>query len=195
MQWRLRKPDVLVTTYFEGTIAIYSLQSTNEFVEGSQGTAPTPLPDDPWVSPYDTVNVISKVAPKWLRRPVPGLFGYGGRFRSVSTFPLAQGKTQSSSLRLRHLTTEPTITERPKKFRVVSDGQNLSTFAQEKSSNEDGLDAERWNTFPSLFRADSREEFGFSKSKIAARVAPAMEKNEVNVTPTPAQRRYRLPGR
>ena len=107
---------------------------------------------------------------------------------SVSNSPLAQGKTQSSSLRLRHLTTEPTITERPKKFRVVSDGQSLSTFAQERSSNEDDLNAERWNTFSSLFRADSSEELvtllGFSKSDIAACVDDDVEKIKVNVTPT-----------
>ena len=104
---------------------------------------------------------------------------------SISNSPLAQGKTQSCSLRLRHLTTEPTIAERPKKFRVVSDGQSLSTFVQEK----DGLDAERSKTFSSLFRADSRElqgvtMLGFSKSDITVCVDDAVEKIKVNVTPT-----------
>ena len=104
---------------------------------------------------------------------------------SVSNSQLAQGKTQSCSLRLRHLTTEPTIAERPKKFRVVSDGQSLSTFAQEK----DGLDAERSKTFSSLFRANSRELqgvtiLGLSKSDITVCVDDAVEKIKVNATPT-----------
>ena len=139
-----RNPDLLATTHFDGTVGIHSLQSTNESVEGSQGAAPTPRPDgsDVFVVPgfsRTTQSTLSlKQPPKWLRRPVSGSFGYGGNFVSVSNLPSAQGKNQSSSDRLRHLTTNPTIAERAKKLRVASDGRSLSTFAQEKSSDEDG---------------------------------------------------------
>ena len=72
--------------------------------------------------------------------------------------------------------------ERTKKLRAASDGQSLPTFAQEKSSDEDGLGAECRNALSNCFVRVTL--LGFSKSKIAARVAAAVEKNEVNVTST-----------
>ncbi|KAF8485415.1 hypothetical protein JB92DRAFT_3131473 [Gautieria morchelliformis] len=114
VQWCPRNPDLLATAFFDGTIGVHSIQSTNETA------APAPVPqqdgadlfDAPGFGQTSQSNLSLKQPPKWLRRPVSSSFGYGGRLVTVNNLPNAQGRNQSSVVHLRTVITEHTVIER-----------------------------------------------------------------------------------
>ncbi|KZT66624.1 hypothetical protein DAEQUDRAFT_752055 [Daedalea quercina L-15889] len=184
VQWCPRNPDLFATAFFDGTIGIHSIQSTNE----SADVLPvTPQPDGSDIfgargfSRASQATLSLKHPPKWLRRPVSSSFGYGGKLVSVSNLPSAQGKIQSSVVHIRKVVTEPTIAERATKLQTAVEREMLSTFAEEKTSEIPVAESSAgWKALLSLFKANSRDELitllGFSKEEVAVRVAEAVKK-------------------
>ncbi|KAF9486167.1 hypothetical protein BDN70DRAFT_846626 [Pholiota conissans] len=186
VDWCPHVPDLLATAYFDGTIGIHSIQSTN-----AAATTETAAPridgadifDAPGFarsSPQGTFSLTQP--PKWLRRPISASFGFGGKLVSVENLPSAQGKPQSSVVHIRKVVTETDLVERAAKLEVAVEEGSLQSFAQEKAettSNTLPKAGEGWKALLSLFKADSRDELvtllGFSKTEIAARVAEAVE--------------------
>jgi len=170
---------MLATAFFDGTIGIHSLQSTNESTAGSKAAAPSDgadIFDAPGFSRAGQQGTLSlKQPPKWLRRPVSSSFGFGGKLVTVSNLPSAQGKTQSSVAHIRKVVTETDLVERAVKLQEAMDGDSLQAFAEETAA----AGGEAWKALLSLFKANSRSELvtllGFSKEEIAARVADAVE--------------------
>ncbi|TDL22025.1 hypothetical protein BD410DRAFT_276586 [Rickenella mellea] len=193
VQWCPRNPDLLATAYFDGTIGIHSLQSTNESTEATSAPAPqadgSDVFDVPGFARSSQATLSLKQPPKWLRRPVGASFGYGGNLVTVSNLPNAQGKNQSSVVHVRKVVGEPDIVQRVKRLEAAEgegeggDGEGrkalMRKFAEERSKEGKGESAS-WKALLSLFRADSREELvvllGFSKEEIVARVEEAVEK-------------------
>lgn len=176
----------MATAFFDGTIGIHSIQSTNDSTSGDLPIT-TPRPDGgdvfdvPGFSRTTQATFSLKQPPKWLRRPVASSFGYGGQLVSVSNLPSAQGGHQSGVVHLRNIVTEESIVERASKLRAALDSQELSALAAERSSeaaDKAEESEETWKALLSLFQTNSREELvtllGFSKSEIAARVAEAV---------------------
>ena len=168
---------MLATAFFDGTIGIHSLQSTNEAI--AQSTPATRDSADIFdtagfsgASQHSTLSL--KQPPKWLRRPVSSSFGFGGKLVTVSNLPSAQGKTQSNTVHLRKVITEASLVDRAKKLQDAIASDNMQSFAE---SAADG--GEAWMALLSLFKTNSREELvaslGFSKEEIAARVVEAVE--------------------
>ncbi|KAL5498571.1 SEC31 [Sanghuangporus vaninii] len=195
-QWCPRNPDLLATAYFDGTIGIHSIQTTNEAAE-AQAPVATPKPDGsdvfdvPGFARTTQPTLSLKQPPKWLRRPISASFGYGGKLVSVLNLQSAHGKTQSSVVHIRKVVTEPDIISRAKDLKAATDGQSLNEFARNKSADAEARqvhDTASWKALASLFRADSREELvtllGFSKADVAARVVEAVEKIKSTATPT-----------
>ncbi|KAH9830086.1 uncharacterized protein C8Q71DRAFT_787175 [Rhodofomes roseus] len=184
VQWCPRNPDLFATAFFDGTIGIHSIQSTNEAAHVPPVTPQSDGSDifgAPGFSRASQATLSLKHPPKWLRRPVSSSFGYGGKLVSVSNLPSAQGKTQSSVVHTRKVVTEPSIAERATKLQAADEGEALSTFAEEKTSEGKVAEASAsWKALLSLFKANSRDELitllGFSKEEVAARVAEAVEK-------------------
>ncbi|KAH9932332.1 uncharacterized protein B0H18DRAFT_1137560 [Fomitopsis serialis] len=184
VQWCPRNPDLFATAFFDGTIGIHSIQSTNEAADVPPVTPQTDGSDIFGASGFSRASQATlslKHPPKWLRRPVSSSFGYGGKLASVSNLPSAQGKTQSSIVHIRKVVTEPSIAERAVKLQDAVEGETLSTFAERKTSEVKVAEASAsWKALLSLFKADSRDELitllGFSKDEVAARVAEAVEK-------------------
>ena len=179
MDWCPRNPDLFATAFFDGTIGVHSIQSTNE---PSQAPALPALNDasdvfdQPGFSRASTATLSLKQPPKWLRRPVSGTFGYGGKLVTVSNLPGAHGKHQSGVVHIRTLITEPSIAERAAKLRSAIESGALNTLAEEKTSGSEDVSA-GWKALLSLFKANSRDELitllGFSKAEVAERVAEA----------------------
>ncbi|KZT18925.1 hypothetical protein NEOLEDRAFT_1183832 [Neolentinus lepideus HHB14362 ss-1] len=186
VQWCPRNPDLFAAAFFDGTIGIHSVQSTNEPSIDAQ--APTPAPDGadifdvPSISRMTQGTLSLKQPPRWLRRPVSTSFGYGGKLVSVSNLQSKDGSNQSRVVHVRTVVTEPTIVERAQNLRGAMDGEGLNSFAEQKSqTTEQDADASvTWKALSSLFRANSRDELvtllGFSKEEIAVRVAEAVTK-------------------
>ncbi|KAF9255953.1 WD40 repeat-like protein [Marasmius fiardii PR-910] len=184
VEWCPRNPDLLATAFFDGTIGIHSIQSTNE-AAASTSSAVQPKADGsdifdvPGFSRSTSGSTLSlKQPPKWLRRPSSASFGFGGKLVSVSNLPSAQGKNQSSVVHLRKVITENDLVDRAKKLQkaIEGDEEALKEFAKDKTQGGD----EGWKALLSLYQADSRDELvsllGFSKAEVAARVEEAVEK-------------------
>ncbi|KAI0259714.1 hypothetical protein BC834DRAFT_974042 [Gloeopeniophorella convolvens] len=187
VQWCPRNPDLLATAFFDGTIGLHSIQSTNEVAQAEVAAAATPqldgadVFDNPSFARTNQVSFTLKQPPKWLRRPVSASFGYGGQLVSVSNLPGAQGRHQSGVVHVRKVVTEDSIISRVERLRQAIDAQDLTSIATERSAEAEsrsGESAAGWKALLSLFRADSRDELvtllGFSKAEIAARVADAI---------------------
>ena len=169
---------MLATAFFDGTVGIYSIQSTNEPPGGAKDAASRPdgadIFDAPGLSNSSLSGTLSlKQPPKWLRRPVSSSFGFGGKLVTVSNLASSQGKPQSSVVHIRKVVTETELVERAKLLQAAIDGNTLQAFAEERAEGEG------WKGLLSLFKADSWDELvtllGFSKSEIASRVAEAVE--------------------
>ena len=189
VEWCPRNPDLLATAFFDGTVGIHSIQSTNDSVSGTDPAA-APKPDGadifdiPGFSRTSQGGTLSlKQPPKWLRRPTSNSFGFGGKLVSISNLPSAQGKHQSGVVHIRSVVTEQELVDRARKLQAAIEGESLKAFAEERSGEVDETKASEgaagWKALLSLFRANSRDELvtllGFSKAEIAVRVAEAIE--------------------
>ena len=186
MQWCPRNPDLLATAFFDGTIGLHSIQSTNEVSQSELGAA-TPQPDgadvfdNPSFARTNQASFTLKQPPKWLCRPASASFGYSGQFVSVSNLGNKEGRHQSSVVHIRRLATEDNVVARAERLRKAIDAQDLTAVAIERSAEAEATAAESgWKALLSLFHADSRDELvtllGFSKAEIAVRVAEAIGK-------------------
>jgi len=188
VQWCPRNPDLLATAFFDGTIGLHSIQSTNDISQSELGTvAPQPdgadVFDNPSFARTNQASFTLKQPPKWLCRPVSISFGYPGKLVSVSNLGSKEGRHQSGVVHIRRLATEDNIVARAERLRQAIDTQDLSAIAIERSAEAESAAAENvagWKALLSLFHADSRDELvtllGFSKAEIAARVAEAIAK-------------------
>ncbi|KIK00412.1 hypothetical protein K443DRAFT_679209 [Laccaria amethystina LaAM-08-1] len=191
VDWCPRNPDMLATAFFDGTVGIHSIQSTNEAADAStaapQQTQGADIFDAPGFARSSTGGTLSlKQPPKWLRRPASSSFGFGGELVTVSNLPSAQGKNQSSVIHIRKVVTEQGLVERATHLQAAINDESLKSFAEERIKEVDTATTggEGWRALLSLFKADSRDELvtllGFSKEEIAARVAEAVENLKVS---------------
>ncbi|KAF8324282.1 uncharacterized protein EI90DRAFT_3000716 [Cantharellus anzutake] len=185
VEWSPRNPDMFASAFFDGTIGIHSLQTTNEPsdvtpVHGTVSSSGADLFDQP-SSATSQAPLSLRQPPKWLRRPSSGSFGFGGKLVTVSNLPSAQGANQSRVVHLRTVATEPSIVESVNALKDAEKCQTLKEFAALKSSkahvNASDVEAASWKALSSLFSADSRDELvtllGFSKAEVATQVAEA----------------------
>ncbi|OAX38742.1 hypothetical protein K503DRAFT_137102 [Rhizopogon vinicolor AM-OR11-026] len=181
VEWCPRNPDLLATAFFDGTVGIHSIQSTND------ATIPPVTPkadgadvfDVPGYSRTTAPTLSLKQPPKWLRRPSSCSFGFGGQLVTVSNLPGVSGKNQSSVVHIRKVIAETDIVDRVRKLQKAVDTDTLSTFAEEQvSSEKPGEDG--WKALLSLFHANSRDELvtllGYSKEEVKGRVEEAIAK-------------------
>ncbi|RXW21982.1 hypothetical protein EST38_g3860 [Candolleomyces aberdarensis] len=188
VDWCPRNPDLLATAFFDGTIGIHSIQSTNEDTSAPPQSA-VQLKEDNGADLFNAPGFARSTVggqtlsitqpPKWLKRPIAATFGFGGRLVTVSNLAGAQGKNQSSVVHSRKVVTEEEVIERARKLIEASaEGEGLKAFA-EKRKEEGGGGEDSWKALLSLFRANSREELvtllGFSKEEVGKRVEEAVE--------------------
>ncbi|GJE96308.1 WD40 repeat domain-containing protein [Phanerochaete sordida] len=182
VDWCPRNPDLFATAFFDGTIGIHSIQSTNERSEpvAPPATDASDIFDSAGFTRANQGTLSLKQPPKWLRRPTSASFGYGGKLTTVSNLPNASGKHQSGVVHIRKVSTEPSIVDRAEKLQSAIDSDSLDVLASEKGAQESQEVSAGWKALLSLFKANSRDELitllGFSKEEIKARVAEAVEK-------------------
>ncbi|KAL0957912.1 hypothetical protein HGRIS_000093 [Hohenbuehelia grisea] len=193
VDWCPRNPDMLATAFFDGTVGIHSIQTTNEaaaLAAAAPVTDGSDIFDAPGFTRSSQGGTLSlKQPPKWLRRPASCSFGFGGKLVSVSNLPSAQGRNQSSVVHIRKVVTEDDLVERARQLQAAIAEDKLNEFAEAKTSGKTEEDGASWKALLSLFRANSRDELvtllGFSKEEVAARVAEAIEKLKVaSATPS-----------
>ncbi|KAG6820187.1 hypothetical protein H0H93_004180 [Arthromyces matolae] len=186
VDWCPRNPDLLATAFFDGTVGIHSIQTTN--VGQDTGSKDVQVPHGADIFDVGSISRTAgsgtlslKQPPKWLRRPASSSFGFGGKLVTVSNLPSAQGKNQSSVVHIRKIVTEQDLVERATKLQaaVEAGSESIKAFAEARAAGEAPSTKAGWKALWSLFQANSRDELvtllGFSKSEIAARVAEAVE--------------------
>jgi protein transport protein SEC31 len=191
VEWCPRNPDLFATAFFDGTVGVHSIQSTNESVTATETALPNgaDIFDSPNFGQLGQANLSLKQPLKWLRRLASVSCGFGGRIVTVGNLPSARGRNQSSFVHLRTVTTEKSIVDRAKKLQDAIDKQSLNDFAEEKAKQVQNKpdDSESWKVLLSLFHTNSREElitlFGLSKGTIASQVEEAIKKVKVSATP------------
>ncbi|SPO28737.1 probable Protein transport protein SEC31 [Ustilago trichophora] len=181
VQWSPRNPGMLATASFDGKIGVHSLQSTN--APETQAPAVQQLSDGSdffnQASAPETVSkgLSLKQPPKWLRRPVSAIFGFGGQLVSSGG---PSSKPFTPTVHLRDLVSEPSIVERATKLQQALDAQSLAEFCAERSQDPTTRpdDIANWKALQTLFRADSRDELvallGFSKEDVAQKVSQSI---------------------
>ncbi|KAH9171578.1 hypothetical protein EDB89DRAFT_1091731 [Lactarius sanguifluus] len=186
VQWCPRNPDLLATAFFDGTIGLHSIQSTNDVAQNDIGiTSPQPdgadVFDNPSFARTNQASFTLKQPPKWLCRPASASFGYCGQLVSVSNLTSKEGRYQSGVVHIRKLVTEDSVVSRAERLLQAVDAQDLSAIATERGAEAENIAPESaagWKALLGLFRADSRDELvtllGFSKAEIADRVAEAI---------------------
>ncbi|KAF8318711.1 hypothetical protein DL93DRAFT_2164889 [Clavulina sp. PMI_390] len=185
VEWSPRNPDIFATAFFDGTIGIHSLQTTNDAASSS---APAPVDNNADI--FDQGSAVTsqpalslKQPPKWLRRPSSATFGFGGKLASVSNLPSAQGTNQSRVVHLRTIITEQEIVDRVQKLKEAASSDSLNAFCEQKSTEADNTgsttEAASWKALLSLFNAGNREELitllGFSKEETEKQVQDAVK--------------------
>lgn len=188
VQWCPRNPDLLATAFFDGTVGLHSIQSTNDVSQSEIGIA-TPQPDgadvfdNPSFARTNQVSFTLKQPPKWLCRTASASFGYCGQLVTVSNLMSKEGRHQSGVVHIRKVVTEDSVVTHAERLLQAVDAQDLSAIATERGAEAEKIASESvagWKALLSLFRADSRAELvtllGFSKADIAERVAEAIAK-------------------
>ncbi len=197
VQWSPRNPAMLATASFDGKIGVHSLQSTNAPDTDAAAAAAAPQLSDgsDFFNQATTADAPSKglslkQPPKWLRRPVSAVFGFGGQLVSTGG---PSSKPFTPTVHLRHLVSEPSIVERATKLQSALDGQSLAEFCAERSQDPSTRpdDIANWKALQTLFRADSRDELvallGFSKEDVANKVSQSIAAFKTNGTTAPEE--------
>ncbi|KAJ1021086.1 hypothetical protein NDA16_003872 [Ustilago loliicola] len=194
VQWSPRNPGMLATASFDGKIGVHSLQSTNA-PEADAPAAPQLSDGSDFFNQASAPEAVSKglslkQPPKWLRRPVSAVFGFGGQLVSSGG---PSSKPFSPTVHLRDLVSEPSIVERATKLQQALDGQSLAEFCAERSQDPSTRpdDIANWKALQTLFRADSRDELvallGFSKEDVAQKVSQSIAAFKSNGTTLPEE--------
>lgn len=181
IDWCPRNPDLLATAFFDGTIGIHSIQTTN--VDEASIPAPSATGAELFDAPGFALSSASqstfslKQPPKWLRTPAGASWGFGGTLVTICNLPAASGKNQSSVVHLRKIVTDKELVERAQKLQTAMENGSLQAFAEGKEK-----DSESWKALKSIFQvhADSRDELiallGFSTEDIVLKVTEAVER-------------------
>lgn len=187
-----RNPDIFASASFDGKINVFSLQTNRNFSECSsrsahqQASESEDLFDNPSFLASSTEGDFSlQQPPKWLQRPVSATFGFGGLLTTTSNLSGASGKTQSATVHLRTVVTEPELMDRVRKLQSAAGSkEDLGVLCEERSRDAEGAGGEQdvaaWRALSSLFTANSRSELvsllGFSKEEVSEKVAVAINK-------------------
>lgn len=199
VQWDTRFPDMMAVASFDGQVAVENLHSL-----GAEAPAPLEVPasmnaEDVFSSLGSMPVAASggmalKTPPKWMRRPVSAVFGFGGQL--VSLAPPKAG--QSFAVHMREVCTEPHIAERARALADALAQGTLSEFCAEQCERETTrpADVANWKALQTLFQAESRDELvallGFSKELVAQQVqdavaalGPSLLEDEAEEAPAP----------
>lgn len=187
-----RNPNIFASASFDGKINVFSLQTNSNASEGSsrsahqQASESDDLFDNPSFLASSTEGDFSlQQPPNWLQRPVSATFGFGGILTTTSNLSGVSGKTQSATVHLRTVVTEPELMERVRKLQSAAGSkEDLGVLCEERSRDADGAGGEQdmaaWKALSSLFTANSRSELvsllGFSKEEVSEKVAVAINK-------------------
>jgi protein transport protein SEC31 len=188
-------------------INVYSLQPS----DNQEETATPVVSDDPFAAAMNASAATSSAfalrhPPKWLRRPVGGTFGFGGKLvtfnnkagqaaaQAAANAPPGQAPAPQSVPRAIHITsvvTDPETAQRADELEKAVQEENMDQWIDQRieqaKANKD--DKESWEVIKTLLAADAREQLmnylGFEKQQVMDAVAKiTADKQTVSITPT-----------
>ncbi|KAK0207569.1 WD40-repeat-containing domain protein [Armillaria fumosa] len=158
VEWCPRNPDLLATAFFDGTVDIHSIQSTNE------PTVPA--------GPATIANGVDAFDSTGYSQTQEAAHFHSSSRQNGSDAQHRSPSDQSAVVHLRKVVTELELIVQTTKLNEAIEVESLKAFAEEKA--DAGPDEqEAWKALLRLFQANSRDELvtlcGFSMADIPAR--------------------------
>ncbi|CAG8581830.1 14518_t:CDS:10 [Ambispora leptoticha] len=185
VQWCPGNPDLLATASFDGKISVHSLQS-------AQDPQPSiPQSDDPFApitSSYHQPSLSLKQPPKWLRRPVGAIFGFGGKIVFFTNKPIVGISGTTYRVITSTPITEPEVVKKSVELEASIEAKALSHFCENRGKEaRNDLESENWKVLQTLFNEDAREQLvqhlGFSKTEVVTQITEAIKSMKLDATP------------
>lgn len=157
VQWCPKNPDLLSTASFDGKVSIYSIQAKST-VDPTHSLSPQ-SPHDPFhaalhsnITKQPTFTL--KHPPKWMRRPVGAIFGFGNKLVSFA-------KSQPGyKIVIRSVFPDPEIGQRAQRLQVAMDTGDFVSLSEERilQSQSQGLVEEEmtWRFLHCILQPDAR---------------------------------------
>ncbi|KAJ3137537.1 protein transport protein S31 [Geranomyces variabilis] len=200
VQWCPRNPDLVAVSSYDGNLSVHSLQASQG---DEQEVPPTPVvhavDNDPFsaaalnqVQAYVPTAFALRQPPKWLRRPVGAIFGFGGKLVSFDAL--------SRRVVTRTVPTDAAFAHRVDELEaVMTDGQ-IETYKQfcerRAAANDEGdavndMDREMWKFMKVMLENGARERvveyLGLDNYLGNARLAGLLEKLKLAAQPKPEE--------
>lgn len=185
VQWCPRNPDLLAVASFDGKINIHSLQSTQEEEVATAQAQSTgaDIFDVNYNSNKGAQSLSLKQPPKWLRRTVGAVFGFGGK---LITFQSSPGK--AGSVHVADVVTEPTVVSRSDSLETSLAEKSLDKFCEQRIHDDIPQQADNWKVMRTLFEERSRaklvEHLGLSRDDVSEQITAAIKKLDLSSSPT-----------
>ncbi|CAG8591763.1 13128_t:CDS:10 [Ambispora gerdemannii] len=184
VQWCPGNPDLLATASFDGKISVHSLQSPHD------PQTSIPQNDDPFApitSSYNQQSLALKQPPKWLRRPVGAVFGFGGKVVSFTNKPVTGLNGTTYRVIISTPITEPEFVKRSIELETSIEAKTLVHLCENRGKEaRNDLESENWKVLQTLFNEDAREQLvkhlGFSKADVVAQISDAIKAMKLDST-------------
>jgi protein transport protein SEC31 len=204
-QWCPRNPDLCVVASYDGLVSVHSIQGSRTNMEEDDVFSPVPQqasPDGEQIDPFSAIALqdhrpsriqqpVFKLQqpPKWLRKPVGAVWGFGGQ---LVTF----GTTTGTAVSIKQFPINEEIAFRTDQLEYILKEENPETTAQycdymaHAEFIRDPKEKEIWQFLKTLFSANSKDDMidflGFDPSfQSNERLATLMKKLNVGVKTQP----------
>ncbi|KAI9105495.1 hypothetical protein DFS34DRAFT_575149 [Phlyctochytrium arcticum] len=177
VQWCPKNPDLVAVSSFDGHVSVHSLQSSgaDETEEPPTPIAQQPVSGDVFDNlafnqpeQQPTTQFCLKQPPKWLRRPVGAVFGFGGKLVSFDN--------QTRFVNVAKVATLPEFASRVDELEaVIADGsveafKHFCDLRASQSSESNETDREMWSFLKVMLEAGARTQvldyLGFDRANV-----------------------------
>ncbi|RIB13203.1 hypothetical protein C2G38_2003608 [Gigaspora rosea] len=178
VQWCTGNPYLLASASLDGKISVHSLQSNQDkLVQANVHDS-----DDPF-APIASAHQPSfslKQPPKWLRRPVGVMFGFGGKLVSFCDKVSTGAAPNKHTVTISTVITEPEVVQRSIELESSIEEKSLDVFCERRSKEAiNEFESENWKVLHTIFNENAREQLvkhlGFSKDDVVSQISTAIK--------------------
>lgn len=188
--WCPRNPAVIASSSFDGHVSIYSLMGGQQQIQPCSKIAEAfPIAENfnqpvPVQTNHRSVSMPLQKPPKWLRRPVGAVFGFGGKLVSFGNEAKPASPSSTSCIQISQVVTEPAIVQNASGLQETIQSGNLSEFCQKKIQESAETNQRMiWSFLNASFQASPRSTMlsllGYDPQKIAAQLLPELKDTTV----------------
>ncbi|CAG8490660.1 13439_t:CDS:10 [Cetraspora pellucida] len=178
VQWCTGNPYLLASASLDGKISVHSLQSNQDkLVQANVHDN-----DDPFapIASAHQPSLALKQPPRWLRRPVGVMFGFGGKLVSFCDKASTGTAPKKHVVAISTVVTESEVVQRSIELESSVEDKSLDVFCERRvkeAANE--FESENWKVLHTIFNENAREQLvkhlGFSKEDVVSQISTAIK--------------------